>query len=336
MIFEGIARFEIDSDAILNRLPLKGDEVVILSGTIVEGIGNAHSDYDVYVISDRRPSVDPSTPHNYLGVEGGEMNQFYDYLNAEGLAFDVEFWTNDDVAAAFEELNSLYERASEKTKIFRPNLGWQTEDFLHKLAIGMPLTSDQGFGELKKKFSKSKFNFVKYRNFTGGYPEWKDIAGAWMSGDIDTALHDMRMYLNEQLQGLSQLSGNSNYKPKWVMQNLRRLEKAHGELVGDIREWLYRGNLSSETRKQSVLDGADLVDRIFRAGRKYLDSVPEFYSVDTALSLTEAEFRTEQIFDEQTKVEFEHRRRIFSDEASPLRTHLTGGVKEILKNSIFA
>ncbi|MFS8184751.1 hypothetical protein ACMG4P_24780 [Pseudovibrio denitrificans] len=313
------------SSEILERSMAQSNDIVILSGTLVEGIGNKHSDIDMYVICDTLPKKKAIGDRNYLGViNGDEVRAYYDYLSQGSFGFDVEYFTRTEILSMLTEVESLYQEAFKSTKILRQTLSKEVDDALHKIHVGVTL---QGGEELERIIPPNiwhKLQFIQYRNKLGGYPEFKDIMGAWISEDYDTALDNVRRYLLCQASALCHLSGSTNSKEKWIIRNVKTLSSSHPELSDNIINWIYSGYKSDKEKSDACLAACDLIDDIFQLTHGYLDVNPSIYfSKEVAIELTEREFANESFHDSQTLAEFNFRRRQFSDSYLTVREHFT-------------
>ncbi|NEK18985.1 hypothetical protein [Rhizobium leguminosarum] len=310
---------KIDADEIMKRTSPLPSDTVLISGTLVEGIGNKHSDIDVYVITDELPDEARLGKHQFTGYHQGRIRQYYDYIGADGFGFDVEYYTWTEVQEMISQVGELYRRARSHTKILRQKLKYGDDDALHKFRVGECLTGKDRYKAAFDTQTWKQLCFTQYRNKTGGFPEFKDMMGAWGSGDYDTSLFVCRAYLADQAAGLYHLTGISNTKPKWIAQNLKRLPVELHELAEDILRWFFEGTGDHTARKEAVLKACDLLDRIYAAEQRLLASDPTFYSPEEALLLTEEEFQRELYHDPQTLIEFEHRRLLFSGADKTLR-----------------
>lgn len=313
----------ISSSEVLSRAAAKPTDIVILSGTLVEGIGNRHSDVDVYVIGQEQPTVEEIGKRNFTGVTGdGRVGQVYDYLDDGGFGFDVEYFTHDDIAGIKQKIDALYRRAMSSTKILRTRLERAEDDAIHKLHVGTVIQGQEAFDALFPPSVFEKCCFVMYRNRTGGYPEVKDIMGAWVTGDLDTCLLVTQQYLTEQASGLFHLYGCSNTKPKWFLSNLKRLPEELSDLKRRIRHWFLQDKTSDDRIRTAILEACNLIDEIFEAGARALGRSPLYYSAEEAARLTDEEYARETFHDAQTQLEFAHRRCVFGERRIPMRTFL--------------
>lgn len=314
---------EISFDEVMSRAKAGDDDIVILSGTLVEGIGNKHSDLDIYVITNELPAKEKIGEHSYMGFHEGRVRQYYDYIGEKGFGFDIEYYTPEEVVAMKKSVFDLHAQARKMTKIMRPKLRWGDDDALHKFRIGTCLTNDRRYSELFEPSLWKKLSFVQYRNKTGGYPEFKDIMGSWGSRDYDTSMHVATMYLMDQAAGLCHLAGITSSKPKWTVKNLQRLPGGLSEIGESVLDWIFTGWADASARREAVLMACDLVERIYRAEETLLNAEPDlFYSCADALRLTDEELAREVFHDPQTILEFEHRRLMFEGSGRDVRTFL--------------
>ena len=316
----------ISAEDILKKAAVKDDDIVVLSGTLVEGIGNRHSDLDIYVICKEKPSAEAIGGRNFVGLsQDGNVGQIYDYLDDVGFGFDVEYFTFDEIEALKAKIDAFHARACSSSKILRPRLELAEDDAIHKFHVGTVLQGKDAFARLLPPSTFEKIAFVMYRNRTGGYPEVKDMMGAWASGDIDTCIQVTQMYLTEQASGLCHLLGSTNTKPKWVFANLKRLPAEFSEIGERTRAWLLGDKSTDAKGREAILQACDLIDDIFQAGGSILERPGQHYSKADAIKLTNQDYERETFHDTQTKLEFEHRRCVIGQRSIPMRKFLAAG-----------
>ena len=89
-------------------------------------------------------------------------------------------------------------------------------------------------------------------------------------------------------------------------------------------DWLHAERRSEAAKREAVLQACDIIDRIYQADVAMLDAgAPMFFSPAEALDLTDQEYARENFHDRQTNAEFEHRRRLFSNDGPDMRTFFT-------------
>jgi hypothetical protein len=296
---------------VLSRISANPNDIIIVSGTLVEGIGNAHSDIDVYVFGEAKPTRSQLNTHNFVREENGAIRSFYDYIDNEGLGLDVEYFSLSELDGILARMHDLYERARSRTKYFFPSLSWAEDDLIHKLLVGTPVQGQEEFATILRKLDRDKYLFLKYRNKTGSYPEFKDVMGAWFSDDLDTCLFNMREYVIAQTMGFVHLNGITNWKQKWFTQNIKRVRPEHRALTDQVWAWLTQEQQTVPAKQQAIHEACGLLDNLYAASRALLASNPAAYDVDEAIELTRKELAAEPIQDPQTIDEYEHRLSIF-------------------------
>jgi hypothetical protein len=313
---------ELSAMDLLARATCPRNSTVIVSGSLLEGLGNTHSDVDIYVFSSELPKVSEIGKRNYFKAEGDCVRQVFDALDNEGLCFDVEYYLESELNTIIKKLEDLYDKARHSTKILRQQLTYHEDDLIHKCLIGVEIAGRELSELIDVASVKSKFSFVKYRGLAGGYPEFKDIRGMFYAGDMDSCYGVMRRYVEEHAMALTYVAGDTNTKDKWLIRKLRRLPANNNDLAEKVIEWLYSDVSTEARRREAILRGCDIIDLIFEAMRHHLNSNSSFFSISEALDLTEREYQREQIKDHQTFEEYEFRRRQFSGKAPTVRSFL--------------
>lgn len=294
---------------------------VFLSGTLVEGIGNIQSDIDVYVFADHLPKAETIGGRSFVRASEHGVEMMFDNIDQYGLSVDVEYFTYDQMRSMLARLNGLYAQAKRSSKIFRTEFGFYDEDLIHKVATGIHVSGPPLPADIDIAKARSELCFLKYRNLTGGYPEFKDIRGTFLAEDYVTGLFMTRTYVFDHAMALTFAAGDSNTKTKWLAKKLGRLPQQSSQLGGRILAWLTGPGPNADLR-QWMIDGVDLVDDIWSDIRRYIDVNPSFNTSREALVLTEAEYQAEHVHDPQTVEEYDNRRRQFSDSYPPLSSYL--------------
>ena len=319
--FDGVDHFAIDVDEVLGRLPLAGNELVLLTGSIVEGVGNAMSDCDVFVIGSALPSIGAVGRYeDAILAAPGRLRYFRDFLPSSQKPIDVDFYAFDEIDAIMERVDHCHHEALRPTPTFRTLLPVETDDVVHALSVAVAVANPKLFPE-RFAHTRQQFNFIKYRNSVRSYDEFADIVGAWKSADYNTALHNCREYIMTQAAGLSHLCGNTNYKRKWFMCNVRSLAKQEAELSRLLLEWLHADRTTTQAKREGVLAGCEMMEVMFRAATALLNECGCEYNASTALAQIDEEFRPELTTSPLRRQERNYRLRMFTDAAPPLRDH---------------
>jgi hypothetical protein len=314
---------------ILQRTPHESNDVVLVSGSLIEGMGNIHSDLDVYVICDSPPSATTlSGVHNYVDTQNNKVEFIYDYLTPDGLAFHVQYFSFSELDTLAATLNHEFQTSLSTTKIKRTFLGQSLavrnpySDFVHRAFHAIPILNEPKWHGVRSRLDADHICYLLYRTAAGGYPEFKDIWGTWLARDYETSYRAVSEYACEQVRGLTHLCGNTNPKRKWLFYYLDALPYELKPLARRLRELLFKGCESHDDQGRAVLNFLDLIDDVWRAYRPRFDGRVGFKTFGSAISALEREFLTESAHDEQTVLEYELRRKQFGGEGRPLRHFL--------------
>jgi hypothetical protein len=287
---------KIHLDMLRRYICARETDTVILAGTLVEGYGNPLSDFDVYVIGDERPSladVDSSKHHwiyggadnNSMTTGGtGALHQIFDYIPGEDLACDTEYWTWSDVRTAIEAVDEA------RTLLFghgfrASSLSARQAEFLHKVSNGLILQGKEAFDQTFAKFSVPAYCYVQYRQYAGGYPNIRDIRGAWIVGEYDLAVYLTRSHLHDQLMSLTFLEMLTNYNMKWIFKKVQELPPACSQIVASFSKLNSADLRTDEDKKAYILESLDLMDMVYDRCRILLDSNPAFQGTEEGIEI---------------------------------------------------
>ncbi|KVN25989.1 hypothetical protein WJ63_15145 [Burkholderia pyrrocinia] len=314
---------------IFDSAPAGADDIIVLSGTLIEGIGTIHSDFDVCVVSDR--SVQTAQfdvkHHNWVLTDKlaqaadsvATVRQVHNYLGADGLHIDAEYFSRAEIDHLFERVDQYYQRALSGTRVIRDHLAAPELRFLHRLYTGVPVQSGRGYAALMTQTHKAHLCYVLYRFLASEYGELKDVMGAWHAGKFDMAYEQMREILIAHLRGITHLSGSTNFNRKWLYALTARLTGAARDAVERARRLLFQGAPTDDARRAFVLDACDALDDLFTEIRRLLRDEPLFVGGARGIALTYEEYRKRTIPGHQLDLEFAHRLKQFSEHQAPTR-----------------
>lgn len=298
MIFGGAER--LDLQYLRTKIYSRPEYGVILSGTIVEGIGNRMSDFDVYVICEKRPRMEDVTLANHHWVYSGDDNssvttkpngdlfQLFDYVQPGNFAWDVEYWTVEDANRLIAGLSTAY-RDLQRHAFRSSTFSYKQAGFLHKILNGIVLQDNPTLQAILRDIRPAELCYVLYRQHAGGYPAFRDIAGAWHAGDWDLAAFAAREHVFDQVLSLTFLEKLTNPNMKWISRKVKDLPAPSSHIRDGFEEFVSSDLSSAEGKREYVLKGLRLIDHVYERGRTLLDAEPTFMSTRTALELTVAD-----------------------------------------------
>lgn len=315
-------RVIIDPYELLGRSRATDQDVIVLSGTLLEGFGNLFSDLDLYVVGHTLPTKESEVPATLVIREDGCVRRVNETLEeAADIVLDVQYYTFHELDTLARSLRILYLESRQSTGIYRKTLHHEDEDLIHKLLTGEVLQDGTGEFDARTRFDPGAFCFLKYRNEMGGYAEFRDLVGSWAAGDLDTCIYNTRGYLISQVSGMMFLAGSTNPRPKWFIRRLSALGSEYAGLKDGVMSWM-QSAYRTERQKQAAIETAcDLIDLTYAHARALLGTNPSYFTAGEALELTEREFAARAI-DRETKAECELRRRMFASAEGPLMMEL--------------
>lgn len=286
----------INLKSYLSPLMIKPDDIVIASGTLVEGIGNEYSDIDIYVITDKlrhSRDIDISnfyrviSPEKEIIQKGDEKDILLVHLPVEktGVKIDVEFKTFDDVESITNLLINNYNYAISNHILLTKQMSERQMSFMHRIHNSICLFNQKGLEEIKRKIPTSMLSYYLYRLNASDFADLLDITGAWRKNEIERCFDLARENLIKQMLAYTFLSGNTDYKRKWLLTRMKQIG-INDDLYQRFTILFLRTKLMSD--KNYIIETLRMVDEIFTLSalffHKTTDSVmPKAHSVLTWL-----------------------------------------------------
>lgn len=197
------------------------DDFVYLSGSLVEGLGNAWSDIDVYVVSDLKPVGDSITAEGAAAVSNHLL---------ESRRIDYEYWP----PAYLDELATRLANLRPGQRVTGV-LSLVDEVFLHRLLIGLPLSNEGALARAQSRIRKDDFALYlskKAIEATNGI--FEDVGGMIESGDVEAGLFRCRDLLAAALDAFVHSRGQTNPNPKWRIKVAARVFEGAPDLAASL------------------------------------------------------------------------------------------------------
>ncbi|UQX03572.1 hypothetical protein [Streptomyces sp. RerS4] len=319
---------DFDEEAVLDKIHLVEGDILMLSGSLVDGSGTPSSDFDFCVIArskdDRfRRDTFPRTEHMRYYTSGDRVKASFDYLPHSLLGVDVEYWTAEEVADMLAAHSRLYAHLRGRA---RKSSGFAASavDFrvLSRLTYGVPLTNAVGFEELTRSVRPGEIAYTAFRTAVGSYPDFRDLAGMWAQGDHESALVAARKLGVDTFRGLTHAHGNTNRNPKYLARFLARLPLPE-ELTRRFNRLNTYGPPAGAEAGETVLEWLDLVDLAFAEIRAARDKAEAFVGRRDFLDLLKNELHQSMRWNAEISNEYCFRAREAEDGLPPLRELLT-------------
>ncbi|MYG26093.1 MAG: hypothetical protein F4213_08720 [Boseongicola sp. SB0677_bin_26] len=272
----------IPESYVFDRVHAEPEEVVLVSGTLIEGIGNIHSDLDIYVIVNELPLASSFDIASHVTVcdendeiltpdQGDtEVGSTYDYYGDSGLHVDVKYITYAEVSRIFETIRWDFGETIVDKKLdyptVRSSLAKEQEKFVHRLQHGIALTNPEKYEALKAECPVAEYCFLLYRQFSPNYFTFKDVQGTWQAGQLPMAREIARGLVVGHMQSITHLNQNSNKTSKWIFEYVDQLPDWATETRHRFLEFVAMGASNEQESRAYVLAAMDLMDKIFATG----------------------------------------------------------------------
>lgn len=245
-------RFNVTEADLCKRVAPQGHEIVFLSGSLFDGLGNARSDLDIFLVTDDR--------HPLLQNER-TIDQNVIINNRR---FDLSIFSHslvDETAAVLMGLDFTSPDIYVPRQLHPQVSNYEICTMVHRLKIGMAIHNHEAFEQLLKQFPFSSYvNWLirlRMNEYDGLY---EDIVGSLESQDFLTAgeLIQQQLHLLAQLLVLS--AGQTFDRDKWV---LRKLSQAVSEDL--FRDFLENKKAVAGGDKSEILKAIQFCERQIEA-----------------------------------------------------------------------
>jgi hypothetical protein len=309
------------------------NDIVIVGGTLIEGIGNSYSDIDVYVITDRfrrKSDIDICKHHRVLTHDrsiirsDSEEHQIFliqSILPGSHIKVDFEYRTYDEIENLFLRVDEIFEYATRNLILLTKQITDREECFIHRIFNCVPIYNTDGFSGLLKKVDIAKYSYLAYRWVASDFSVLMDIIGAWTKNELDRAVELARNNLIMQMMSCLHICGVTNTDPKWLLTYLYK----NPYISIDIRERFmalyYFKDVDDELSKKNYVKlSLDLVDDIYRKSVPFLEKNELYPSGEQALSLLSKDLENYAEIDEFKSAEYAYRARAYGRDGMPTRS----------------
>ena len=333
----------LDTNFILENCYPNPEDIVFISGTLIEGIGNACSDIDVYVVTNeyrRSRAIDVRRHHRVISrereiIRADDPDQdvyiIHTVVPGTSIKVDVEFKTFSEANQLFDHVDKIFDYARRNLVLLTKRLTDRDEVFIHRVLSGRSLQNRKAFTALQKGISRSRYAYVAYRWVASDFAILLDLAGAWQAGEIDRAAEIARENIINQTSGYLRLRGVTNLRRKWILTYLRDLDEA---LLERFLAFMYmKGVDDAASKRKYVMQALDFVDDLFEKSVPFLNSIPDVPSGEAGIELLHRDQQENCIPSSYSDWEYEYRAKAYGASRNPTRLRLTalGACEEITR-----
>ena len=211
----------------LEGITESSDATAFLSGSLVERMGNATSDLDVFVVG----AAEPRGEHiHHIGEAVLSVHMY------KKRRVDFEYWSDDAVACVANKLDELSTANGGRSNVLLERRFAREEVVLvHRVRTGLPLLNEKRFEALRNRFDYNRLSSylarVKLEEIDDAL---EDVQGLMNDGEIDVGLLRVHELLNAVCSAYGHHLGSTSFHGKWrtrVLESYRG--KAHADEVLD-------------------------------------------------------------------------------------------------------
>jgi predicted nucleotidyltransferase len=207
----------------------KEDDVIYISGSVIEGIGNKRSDLDVFVLSKDLQQIDSS---EIVYDFNKFKSQFI--LSDNGINCVIEYRPMDVLESIIEQVNRITleddtVRTLNEVKVQGYNL-LELASIAHRFIVGIPIYNKEKYDKLRAEFDLKKFCRLMVRHYINSADNsYEDVLGNLEGNRPETALLASRNMLYDIMQGYIFSWGTTIDRSKWICEKLRILSEKNEE-----------------------------------------------------------------------------------------------------------
>lgn len=185
-----------------------------VSGSLVEGLGNKSSDIDIFVLVNDLSETLPATRR--------DADHFTLAFISDDVRYDVEYWPEHRVRFLADRLASV--RLDDPEFNSNHYLSYWESEFIHRLAIGLPLIHENAFTRTRELFDIRAFSIYLFENCLRRFDDaFDDTVGMLADDQLPNAALRAREVVGHATDALLYATGITNDKTKFRSAKLHRV-----------------------------------------------------------------------------------------------------------------
>jgi hypothetical protein len=337
----------ISLDEIRSKTLAGADDILVVAGSIVEGMGNLMSDVDVCVVTDAPPTIEKikTCSHYVIAINdpgkelrerlklgrdarkgvidpGLEITNSYELLDDEGTRCDVEYISYAELQKMVDKIHREYEFAGRMHGGLGEALPLRQMRFIHRLMSGVALTGRDRLSEIFSSELRKKASYLQFRNALVPYSDFQDIVGAFFAERWDQLVFQLRDYIHKHLKAFTHLCGNTNPVDKWVVTYAERLFGEKSELVLSYRRLHRETSVTDDKARSYLLDCLDFCDSIYQKMIDHTDSRRDIYPNENNQEILRSRIKHGEVKDPHIFIGMEYHSKPFNRKATRSRDFL--------------
>lgn len=257
---------QIEKQDLLAKIPVRENDILFISGSLIEGIGNENSDLDIFILTDSEFQVVSKDSY----TSEFQINSFY-VIN--DIQCDVEIWKLSILEELITQINEIdFNNLDQRTfnQINVNEIPFMTlMSLLHRVLVGIPLNNAEKLKSYIDKLNWENYYILLQRMYVNLIDNsFDDIIGNFKSGEYPTALLLARQNLIKAVIVLLLSKNVSIDREKWALIKFEELVTADNELSiiykKTINLLFEKALLNEESIKENIEDIISLINKIIR------------------------------------------------------------------------
>lgn len=213
-------RISIPKNYLLERAVLESTSILVISGSLIEGIGTIHSDIDCIILCEQRPKASSIksrhhalvTDINYHYIsQDEEVHNTTDFYGETSIHIDGDYITFSELEDIINKIETAFDEISNDQRfLYDPVLSNTENNVIHRSLIGHALKNEEKFNELKSKIPVEKHIYVAHREKLPVFYAFQDIQGCWQSGNLWMGCEIARDMMLKTTMSFTYLTGTTN------------------------------------------------------------------------------------------------------------------------------
>jgi hypothetical protein len=310
-----------------DRVYLDKSSILIVSGTLIEGIGTAHSDIDCIVLCDERPKANDVEASDHALVtdinyhflsKNDEVHNTTDFYGDSGLHIDTDYIKFSELHHVISKIEVAFDDIiSDQRFLYSPVLLERENNVIHRSLTGYALVNTEKFESLKLLIPREKHLYVVHREKLPVFYAFQDVQGCWQSGNLWMGCEITREMMLKTTMSFTYLTGITNKHHKWVYSNVYRI-KGYDEIKLKFFELSRKGAVSEEECRLYIEEALNYMDMVFVAIEELLRQSSIYPPTSVSLAALNHEFNSRKQTDHKISTcEYYFRKKFFAAEDTP-------------------
>jgi hypothetical protein len=330
IILDGI--ISIPKSYLRKKAFLEPTSILIISGSLIEGIGTIHSDIDCIILCDERPKacnikdIEHAfvTDEDYRHITKNEkVHNTTDFYGDTSIHIDADYITFSEIEDIYKKINKAFDEViSDQRFLYNPVLTNTENNIVHRSIIGHAITNEEKFDSIRAQIPLKKHIYIAHREKLPVFYAFQDIQGCWQSGNLWMGCEIARDMMLKTSMSFTYLTGTSNKHYKWIYSNMYRIEGF--DAIKNKFFDLARQGATTETECRSYIQEIlDYMDLVFLAIEGLLKTIDIYPTTETSLAALDNEFNERKQTEHKTSVcEYYFRKKYFAASQTPPLTTL--------------